>query len=224
MFKKKKIESDDAFVHIDEYVEDEDIEAEILEFMNLSDDEDDIEDKNKKKKKEIKIIADNKTKKHPKSFKGFKNKNNMDFVDVGEPVSYQTNFVIVGDNKDKFKDAKKIFKIIFSIILFMFTTLILVGIMLFKVIPGNIVGSNYYFKNFSIISRDYQPNISELDVGDEIICIDKNFDFLPFLSKHESYKFQSKNNNIIFAQDENGNKVKIQSLYINYIIKNTLQE
>lgn len=148
----------------------------------------------------------------------FGNSKNADFVDMGDD-SLVEDFVIVGDNSGKMRNFISSFKVVIGIICCILLTVLVYLSMSFKIIPEDIKGSDYSLGSFSVISRNYQPNLDELKIGDKIVCIDENFNWLPITVKYEKFTFKSRNGAIIFTEDENGKTHKIQSVDIDYVLR-----
>lgn len=140
------------------------------------------------------------------------------FVNIESPTMVGgDDFVIIQDNKKHFRGLKGFIKAIFAIIIFILLTILVYILLSFKFVPENVKGSDYYIKGISVISSNYKPNLDELKIGDEVICI-KN-DKLPFVASYDKYTCQSRNSYIIFAVDNAGNKKKLEANSIDYIIR-----
>lgn len=175
--------------------------------------------KNKKvKNKDRKNSFFKKKKSSIKKANDFGNSKNADFVDMGDD-SLVDDFVIVGDNSGKMRNFISSFKVVIGIICCILLTIFVYLSMSFKIVPEDIKGSDYSLGSLSVISRNYQPNLDELKIGDEIVCIDENFNWLPFTVKYEKFTFKSRNGAIIFTEDENGKTHKIQSVDIDYVLR-----
>lgn len=141
-----------------------------------------------------------------------------DFTIIGDGAD--SDFVIIENKSEGIGGAlRRIFGAAFAVILFAFLTFSLYFCLSYKMIPERISGYNWYINGVSVISNNYQPNIDELQVGDRIIVIDDNKEWIPFQFSYNRYEYQSRNGAIIYVETESGEKMTIESVDIDYVVK-----
>lgn len=200
-----------------EYIEDE------VEFFDLRNDDSD-EQHDDVEQNDVSNINDGKLKKKKNNtFKKFKfnlkNKETSDFIVLDSVAADEEDFIIVNNETGKFKLVLSKMKIVVAIAIFCLLTVLAYFLMSYRLINEDIKGSTYHLGDLSMVSRDYQPNLDELKVGDKIICLNDNLDWLPIALKYDKLTYKSRNGVIIFAEDDEGNKHKIQSVDVDLIAR-----
>ena len=157
-----------------------------------------------------------------KDYKPSNKKENKQIVKMSGDLPTD-QFVIIGAKRKNFgKVIAKFFTALLSIALFIVATCIVFLCLSFKIVKGNVVGSkyvaNYNGFEYSIVSRNYQPNLKELKVGEYLVCTNQK-DWIPIVNEYEKIKYTSRNGHIIFVETLSGDKKKIESTDIKYILK-----
>lgn len=145
-------------------------------------------------------------------------KNDGEFINLGDDtITDQEDFVIVGEKNNKFKKFLNHIKIIFVIALLISLTVFIYLSMSFKIITKNVMGSDYSIKSINFISRNYQPNLDELKVGDILICEYPKLKWSPIVLNYKEYKYKNRNFGRIFVTDSEGKVREIEAVDISYI-------
>lgn len=150
--------------------------------------------------------------------KGKKKYKKSDFVKMEGEMPVE-DFVILNNKISKLSPLFKTLKIIFALLITVCLAIIAFFCISFRLVPGTIKGGNFNIGPYSVVSRNYSPNIDELQQGDVIISKNNDMEFLPVVVNFDLYTYESRNGYILNCKNENGESVQIQSVDVSYIIK-----
>lgn len=154
------------------------------------------------------------------AFKKNKNgKSKKEFITMEGDIPTD-DFIIIGNKKSILKPILTGFKAILIIII----TAVLIAItyfsVCFRLVPGDVKGSEYKILNYSVVSRNsQQANIDELNPGDKIICYENDISWFPIVLSYNELTFKSREGYILTCEDNSGKNIKIQSTEVAFILR-----
>lgn len=145
--------------------------------------------------------------------------NNEKYIQVDDSGIDDGDFVILNSKNNKgVKTIKFTIKTIIIAVIFAILTFVVYFCLMFKIIPENIKGANYYFEKHSIVSVDFKPNLDELKYGDKVL-VSNSDSILPFYYDYNVYTYKSRNGSVLYV-DNGETNIKIFSTDVDYILRN----
>lgn len=139
------------------------------------------------------------------------------FINV-EDESGSEDFVIVSQDAEKLKRGTKVgLKIIISMVSLAVLTAILAFLLLFKITPMDVQGSEKV-GDFYVTPTSYVPATNNLKQGDTIIVSDQS-DLIPYLFNYKEYTYVSRQGQLLTIADKEGNTDIISTKSVDYIKK-----
>lgn len=140
---------------------------------------------------------------------------NLDEIDLtGDDL------IILENNVTKLKKLFILFRIIFTILIIVACMGIGLFCTLYRIVPEDLKGSSYSFtfdgNEYSIISKNYTPNLDEIKMGD-VLFVNKTTNWSPYVYDYEVYTFKNRQGAILNVLDSHGKSCKIQSVQVDYI-------
>ena len=200
-----------------------------MEFINMDDDDADsswsglstADEEGLQEPSELNIIGTDvkKRKKHKRKF--FDKKKNVldspDIVTMSDPAPMENMVILEENGQTKRLIGQSIRYFLLAAVFFIgiFATYFLFS---YRLVPQEIKGTEQLLYGFSVISRDYQLQIDELQEGD-ILMISNTPDWSPVLFNYELINYQSRSGGIIFATNAAGLQKRIGQSDIAYVLR-----
>ena len=145
---------------------------------------------------------------------------NMGFIEMDGNVP-TNEFLILEEKSNIGKVILKILSIIFFVFLVCLSVAITYFCLSFKIIPESVRGSDLDVelkgKTYSIISKNHQPNLDELKIGDILVVVEED-SALPILLNYTELTFYSRNGVVLYCKDDKGADRKITTTEVKYVI------
>jgi hypothetical protein len=129
-------------------------------------------------------------------------------------------FVLVGENKSKKDILKNTIQTIVTLIIIVILFAIGYFATTMKFVKGNVVGASTEFAGYSAVSRAYQPNVDEIQKGQEVLVKDsRNLDWSPVPTSYQRLKVTDRDGVVFTGTDKAGVETKFPSTDIIYVLE-----
>lgn len=128
------------------------------------------------------------------------------------------NIIIVGTNTKAIKRATKTtFKAIASMITVGILSILVFLSLSYKIVPAKIIGANYIFGNYSLVSNANTPDLNAIKQGDKIIVNNKQWS--PIVMNFDLYVVKSRDGGLINVINDKGYSETVEATKVDYILK-----